>query len=81
MVGNPEQTSNARSAVDEELAGLLGGTCKFTLEYRVNKADGIVKIVEKVRDGSADWSRNNRCISVCQGAYCMGVEPVIEVED
>jgi len=68
MVGNPEQASDARSAVDEELAGLLGGTPNFTLEYRINKADWIVKIIEEVCDTGADWPGNNRRVSVCQRA-------------
>ena len=81
MVGNAYQASDAHGAVDQELARLLGGTRNFTLEYRINEADRIVKIVEEVPDTSADRSRDNRRVSVRQGAYCMDVELVIEAED
>src|ERR1700747_2011123 len=62
VVGNTDQTSDARSAVDDEFAGFLSRAGDFALENRINETHRIIQVIEEVGNPGADTYRHNRCV-------------------
>src|SRR5258708_34159050 len=79
-MGNANQSADARSAVDDELTGLLSRAGDFALENTINETHRIIQVIEEVGNPGADTHRHNRRVSVCHRTQRVGVELVVETE-